>query len=524
MTQDAASVTRYEVDLSFDLLLNLFATPGERDGRHPAGNVNTVGEVPDGPWFVNRAGAIALAPEDVARGPAETNGPAPGRWTVIAAKSDGITPGFTLRDGRGDTWFVKFDPPGWRGMATGAEAVSSRLLWALGYHVPEYHVVSLRPENLDIAPDAKVNAPGSRRRPMRHDDIARLLHAADREPDGSYRISASRAVPGTPLGGFRFFGTRPDDPNDIWPHEHRRELRGYGTFAAWLDHVDAKSQNTLDVLIRENGRAYVRHYLIDFGSTLGSAAVMPREAWEGHEYLVDLPRLWRGIVGFGFPVPEWHTAKVVEAPALGRLAANHDGWNPDSWKPRIPNPAFLRALPEDRFWAARKLAALTEAHVRAAVAAGRYDDPAVEAELTRALLERRAAILRRYLPAVNPVVEPALDAGGRLSFVNAAAAADVAPEPPAWHASFARFDNATGTVEPIGEAEGPSSGIQAPAALPSEIGSYVQVAIRAVNPDRVAWLAPVHAYFRRDTTGWTLVGLERTSNTSSAAEMTANGR
>src|SRR5690606_11690457 len=111
-----------------------------------------------------------------------------------------------------------------------------------------------------------------------------------------------------------------------------------------------------------------------------------------------------------------------------------------------------------------------------------------------------------------------------LSFVNAAAAADVAPEPPAWHASFARFDNATGTVEPIGEAEGPSSGIQAPAALPSEIGSYVQVAIRAVNPDRVAWLAPVHAYFRRVTTGWTLVGLERTSNTSSAAEMTANGR
>src|SRR5690606_6404437 len=173
-------------------------------------------------------GTVALTPEAVARGPAETDGPAPGRWTVIAAKTDGITPGFTIRDARGDTWFVKVDPPGWRGMATGAEAVASRLFWARGYHVPEYHVVALRPDNLDIAPDAEVDPPGVRKRPMRHDDIARLLRSADREPDGSYRISASRAVRGTPLGGFRFFGTRPDDPNDIWPHEHRRELRGYG--------------------------------------------------------------------------------------------------------------------------------------------------------------------------------------------------------------------------------------------------------------------------------------------------------
>ena len=32
-------------------------------------------------------------------------------------------------------------------------------------------------------------------------------------------------------------------------HEHRRELRAYGTFAAWLNHVDSKSINTLDTLV-----------------------------------------------------------------------------------------------------------------------------------------------------------------------------------------------------------------------------------------------------------------------------------
>ena len=509
VSQDASGAKPYDVDISFDLLLNLFAHPGDPDPSQPARNVNTLGEVPDGPWFVNRAGVRPLTPEEVARGPAETEGPAPGRWTVVSAKSDGITPGFTIRDARGDLWFLKFDPPGWRGMATGAEAVASRLFWAAGYHTAEYHVAFLRLADLDVASSAHVTPPSGRRRPMRHDDLARLVERADPEPDGSYRVSASRALAGKVLGGFRFFGTRPDDPNDIWPHEHRRELRGYGTFAAWLDHVDAKGQNTLDVLVRENGRAYIRHHLLDFGSTLGSAAVAPREPWEGHEYLVDLPVLWRGIVRFGFPPPRWRTRPLVERPALGRLAADHADWDPAAWRPRVPNPAFVRALPEDRFWAARKLAAITEAHVRAAVSAGRYGDAETEALLTRAIMQRRDAILRRFLPAITPAADPALSADGRLSFVNAAALADVAADLPRWEAAFARFDNHTGAVDPIGEAHGPSSGIQAPSPLPSEAGAWVRVAITGTDPRRPAWAAPVLAYFERTGTGWRLVGLTR---------------
>src|SRR5690606_27216659 len=100
VSQDASGATPFEVDLSFDLLLNLFANPGDPDLRHPAGNVNTLGEVPDGPWFVNRAGTVALTPEAVARGPAEAAGPAPGRWTVIAANTDRTQPGFTIRVAR----------------------------------------------------------------------------------------------------------------------------------------------------------------------------------------------------------------------------------------------------------------------------------------------------------------------------------------------------------------------------------------------------------------------------------------
>ena len=77
----------------------------------------------------------------------------PGPWTVISGKSDGITPGFTIRDSAGIIWFIKFDPPSNPEMATGAEMVSTKLFWALGFHVPENHLATLRRDNLEI--DAK---------------------------------------------------------------------------------------------------------------------------------------------------------------------------------------------------------------------------------------------------------------------------------------------------------------------------------------------------------------------------------
>ena len=75
-----------------------------------------------------------------------------------------------------------------------------------------------------------------------------MLERAARNADGTYRVSAGALLPGKVLGPFRYSGHAPDDPNDLVPHEQRRELRALRVFGAWTNLVDWKAGNTLDVL------------------------------------------------------------------------------------------------------------------------------------------------------------------------------------------------------------------------------------------------------------------------------------
>src|SRR6478672_4306450 len=424
-TEDASSMKPLEVDLTVDLTYNVIKG---RDAvvATRAKNLNTVDEVADSSWFTNRAGHRALTPEDVFRGPDTTDGPASGAWTVTSSKSDGVTPGFTVKDSSGQRWFLKFDPPGYRGMATGTEVAVTKLMWALGYNVPENHIAYMRREQLLVGSGAKFTPAGGNERPMRLTDIDHLLQRANREADGSYRVVASKSLEGKPIGRIRFIGTRPDDPNDLVAHEDRRELRGYGVFAAWLNHVDAKAINSLDMLVTENGRSFVRHNLIDFGSSLGSGGVAAADYWEGAQYLVEPGNIGRQLIGLGFSHPAWHTTPFYESSSLGRLPMHNAAFNADSWKPRVPNQAFLHAREDDKFWAAQKLIALKTDLLEAAVRAGDFGDARAESFLVQALAERRDAIARAYLTAINPIADPVLGADGTLVFRNAAVDADFA--------------------------------------------------------------------------------------------------
>ncbi len=504
-TRDAAGVGEREISDPYDFVENTFLKPGDRTDQR-AVNVNSTDEVPDSSWFTNRIGRRPLSVEEYVRGPNISGPPAPGPWTVVSGKSDGITPGFTVRDAARTLWFIKFDPPSNPEMATGAEVVSTKLFWALGYHVPENYLAVLDPTMLVVGEGATYRDSLGERRPLTRAIVDEFLSRGARRVDGRFRVVASRALPGKPVGPFKYFGTRLDDPNDIFPHEHRRELRGLRAFAAWLNHDDSRSINSLDTLVEVGGRTIVRHHLIDFGSTLGSASVQAQKPRAGNEYIWEARPTLLTMLSFGFWVRPWIKVQYPDFPAVGRIEAAYF-W-PEQWKPEYPNVAFDNARADDLFWAARRIMAVPDEAIRAVVAAADYSEPGAANYLADVIIARRDKIGLQWLTGVNPVVDFALDDTGTLTFANAAVETRRAAAPEGYEVTWATFDNATGRSTRVG----PPVSVTTPLAQapPGALaGDFVEAAVHTRQPAYPGWRRPVVVHFRRHADGWALVGIRR---------------
>jgi hypothetical protein len=505
-TQDASAVRAAEVSKTYDLAENSFFGAGEHVDKH-AMNVNTVDEVPDSSWFTNRLGREGWTVDRLVKGPDTSTGPT-GQWTIISGKMEGQAPGFTIRDGGGQIYFVKFDPPPNPEMASGAEVITTKLLYALGYHVPENYIATIARESILVGEGARIEDTNGRKRQMEPADVDALLKRAARRPDGTYRALASKALEGKPVGPFRYYGTRPDDPNDIFPHEHRRELRGLLAFCAWLNHDNSQSTNTLDTLVKQGNTAIVRHHLLDFGSSLGSGTVQAQSPKAGNEFVWDARPTLITMLTLGFYVRPWIKVEYPELPSIGRIESAY--FNPAAWKPEYPNAAFDNARPEDWFWAARILSALSDDGLKAVVGAAQYSDARAAAYLTDMLLARKSKVITAGLNATNPVVNPALSPAGDLTFENAAHKAAVANAAERYTVEWSVFDNATGTHTIVStEQTVTTTSAQAPAALFSSQPEYVSAVVRAFHRDKPAWSQPLRIYFRKSGSEWSLVGLER---------------
>jgi len=508
-TQDASKVSEWKIDLTIDLATNLFGKPGDSATNVRAKNVNTIDEVPDSSWFTNRILARPISLEELSRGPLTGDGPAPGPWTVVSPKLEGASPGFTMLDSQGVRWFVSFDAAGYPEAATGAIAVANKIFWALGYWQVENHLVHVNASQLVVGDTATIQLESGRKRRMEPSDLGLVLRRAHRGADGTYRAIAARAVDGRPIGGFRYYGTRSDDPNDVVPHEHRRELRALKVFGAWTNLVDMKAGNTLDTVVTEGGRSVVRHYLQDVGSTFGTGANGPREYDEGWELLYDGRLFAKRLLTLNFFIAPWQTVDYTELPAIGRFEG--DQFDPPSWQPRVSTAALRHARSDDTFWAARRVAAFTDDMIRAVVRTGQYSDPAAEALLVDVLIKRRQKIASAYLPAINPLVDFTLSEDGRLSFTNAAVTAGVAAAPAdGYRIEWSSFDNTTGDTRPIAPATtSPQTTMAAPGLLPQDTGAFVRIRVTMNGTADPAAARPADAYFRRTPQGWRLVGLDK---------------
>ena len=373
------------------------------EADEPSANVNRLGEVPNSSWFTNRIGLYPMTAEEVARGPNTTKGPShDGPWTIVAAKTEGVTPGFTIRDVTGQRYLIKFGPMEHPVMPTAAGVISQRLFHAIGYWVPEDDITWFRRENLVVSPEAEIDLPDGNERPMTDADIDAILARVEQLPSGQYRAISSKFLPGRPVGPFDYQDTRPDDPNDRIEHQHRRELRGLKVFAEWLNHFDTKQQNTLDILVEtDDGEHYLRHYLIDFASTLGTGAHGPIRKF-GWEATLDPKAVLRRSLTLGLVEDDYRLVERPEGlPEIGWFDAEH--FTPRGYEPPMANPAFAQLTRRDGYWAAKILSAFTDAQLLAVCEQGHYRDPRATRSMARILGDRRDRIARAWFDVIPPL-------------------------------------------------------------------------------------------------------------------------
>ena len=508
---DASGVATLEDSNLYDFAAHTFARQGERrDVR--ALNVNTVDEVPDSSWFTNRIGRTDLSTSAIAKGPDRIERLNIEGWRVSGGKSGGVQPGFRMMDPAGQIYQVEVDPPSNPELATGAEMIGTVMYHAIGYNVVDVYLAELDRGSLVIAEGATIRDPlNGRRRRLQKFDLDSVFDRAARLPNGRYRVLMSRFAAGRPVGNFRYYGRRPDDPNDLVPHEHRRELRGARVFAAWLNHDDSRGVNSLDMLETTDGRAWIKHYMFDFGSILGSGTIYAQRHRPGNEYMFEQRPGWLTLATFGLYVRPWMTIDYPRVPpSVGRLEAER--FDPLEWKPEYPNPAFDNMRPDDAFWGARIVSRFSDDAIRAAVEKAAYTDPAATDFVTRTIITRRDKVVAAWINGVCPVVDATLSADGTLSFSNAAVAAKAATAPTQYQLNWFSFDNTTGQRTAVG-APAITGGESARAPEGLTRADFVGVSVTATHSQQPGWAIPSTFIFRRGGGGagpaWSLVGVER---------------
>jgi hypothetical protein len=473
----------------------------EARGTVPAQGVNTLGEVPDGVWYVNRHAKQRLSEAELMSGPGSQDPPSRSQpWRVLAVDRYGVRPGLLMADAQNRLYLLRFDPIRNLELSTGAAMIGSRIFHALGYWVPEHYLLYLQRSELVAAPEGEqINAMRKVQR-LDEEDIDLLLRKSARHPVKGYRAVALRIPPDYKvLGPYRFLDRRSDDPNDVVPHQHRRDLRGLYVVSAWVSNNWIGSLQTSDILVREGNKRFIRHYFIDFFNFLGAGVRQEKQTREGNEPFIDVEDAAWNFLSLGLRSPEWQRARYPGIPAVGRFES--EVFDPALWRPNSTIAAFSNRTPHDDYWAARKILAFTDEDIRAIVKTAQYSDPEAAEWIAKCLIERRDKIGRHFLEGVLPLDKFRVE-DGELRFDDVAALHRLRPARN-YSVEWAEFDNFTGKHIQIINA----GSFRVPERLlTADPGSYYSARITAENEDKQKL---VYVYFRVDKAGLKLAGIDR---------------
>jgi hypothetical protein len=360
-----------------------------------ASNVNALDEVPDSSWYTNRHHIRHLDTAALQRGPNTGNPPDFTSAVITKAKTSGVSPGMMVNDATGQAYLIKFDGFNYPNLQSGAEVISTKILYAAGYNVPENYVAYIDPRHVKIGNKAEIRDPKTgKQRPLTQDDLDEMLWRVARLPDGRCRVLASKILKGKPKGPFPQIGFRSDDPNDLIPHEDRRELRALRVIASWINDWDLKEVQSLDMYVEENGRKFLRHYLLDFGSSLG-ADTEPTDYYHGREYGFDVHSVTKEIFSFGLYESANEKRARIISPEIGNFT--NDDFDPGNWKPTYPSIMFDNLTDIDAFWAARVILSFTKEDLRNIIQTAEYSNPITNEYILRTLWERRQIVAHHWL-------------------------------------------------------------------------------------------------------------------------------
>ncbi|OGW72206.1 MAG: hypothetical protein A2Y02_01700 [Omnitrophica bacterium GWA2_52_12] len=384
-----------------------------------AQDVNVYDEVPDSVFFTNRHARKRLSAEELARGYRENDGPDLSEaLTVVSGKSEGMHPGFFVKDKRGDLYLIKFDPADNLELTTSAEIIGSRIYHAMGYPATQSDIITVLPSKFVVSPDAKFYDHTGFKRPLTAEKLEELLLFIPYTDEGKLRANAIKILSGDNRGPFGFRGNRANDPEDQIPHEHRRELRAVKILASWLNNYDARRSNTMATIVTKDGQSVFERHQMDFNASLGAGTHEAKPPMFTHEHMLDYGEGTKALLSLGLWEKPWQkrwreAGEQTGSPAVGYF--DNREFNPGKFKTQLPARAFKNVTRADAFWAAKNIMAFSDDDVRAIVKAAQYKRAEDADMIAKVLIERRDLIGRYWFEHAN-----ALDnfdvKGGKLSF------------------------------------------------------------------------------------------------------------
>ncbi len=274
-------------------------------------------------------------------------------------------------------------------------------------------------------------------------------------------------------------------------------MRGLYVLSSWVGNNWIGANQTQDLLLKGDDVPFIRHYIEDFLTLLGSGFHREKDAREGFEALFGFRQALRNFAGFGIYSPKWQRADYPAIDSIGRFESVL--FDPSHWQPNYPVAALANHLPDDDYWAAKLLMSFTDEDIRIIIETAQYSDPRAKEWIAKCLIERRDKIGRYCFERVLPLDHFHLE-GIHIKFEDLAVRYGFRPARE-YSIKWSEFNNTAGEHRPIASHEVWGIPGQAQAA---GIDAYYSAEISAGEPGKA-----VIIYLHKESDRFTLVGIER---------------